>query len=105
MILLGSVCWQKRRRKDNDAQRIGTALDFELTNNLWVSIHNRYAWENGSNTTINWRMDSDHNGFDGQNYQYAFKWGDRLDDIAAFTTLTGQDANSIQVNIKHALIH
>ncbi len=73
-------------------------VNFEIKNNLWISVNDRYAWENGSNTPIGWKMDSDYNGFDWQGYVYAFKWGDRLDDIADFTALTGQDSHSIQIN-------
>lgn len=73
-------------------------VNFEIKNNLWISIQDRYAWENGSKTPINWKTDFNHDGFDWGNYQYAFKWGDRLDDIPEFYDSTGQEFNGIRID-------
>ena len=73
-------------------------VNFEIKNNLWVSIQSRYAWENGSNTDINWKTDFDYNAFDWQDYPYAFKWGNRLDDITQFYNLTGQEQHGIAID-------
>ena len=73
-------------------------VNFEIKNNLWISVNDRYAWENGSKTPINWKTDFDYDGFDWQNYQYAFKWGDRLDDIVEFYDSTGQEAHGIKID-------
>ncbi|MBK8503697.1 MAG: right-handed parallel beta-helix repeat-containing protein [Saprospiraceae bacterium] len=73
-------------------------VNFEIKNNLWISIQDRYAWENGSKTPINWKTDFNHDGFDWGNYQYAFKWGDRLDDIPEFHDSTGQEFNGIRID-------
>ncbi len=73
--------------------------NFEIKNNLWISINDRYAWENGVTTTTNWKTDFDHNGFDWGNYEYAFKWSDvRLRDIPAFHAQTGQETNGIRID-------
>ena len=73
---------------------------FKSRNNLWVSVQDRYAWENGVDGSNNWKTDLDYDGFDWGNYPYAFKWGNnvRLVDIAAFQNLTGHQMNAIQIN-------
>ncbi|MCB0668041.1 MAG: right-handed parallel beta-helix repeat-containing protein [Saprospiraceae bacterium] len=73
-------------------------VNFEVKNNLWISIQDRYAWENGTNTSVNWKTDFDYDGFDWGNYTYAFKWGDRLNDIAEFHNLTGQESHGIRID-------
>ncbi len=67
-------------------------------NNLWVSVEDRYVWENGGDPTMNWRSDLDYDGFDWGNFIYAFKWGERLDDIAAFQALTGHEMNAVRID-------
>ncbi len=72
--------------------------NFKSRNNLWVSVQDRYVWENGVDGSNNWKTDLDYDGFDWGNYPYAFKWGNnvRLVDIAALQNLTGQEMNAIQ---------
>ena len=74
--------------------------NFKSNNNLWVSIEDRYIWENGVDGTNNWKTDLDYDGFDWGNYQYAFKWGNnvRLTDITAFQDLTGQETHAIPID-------
>ncbi|NND32447.1 MAG: hypothetical protein HKN76_07640, partial [Saprospiraceae bacterium] len=74
--------------------------NFEIKNNLWISINDRYAWENGTSSSTNWKTDFDYDGFDWGNYAYAFKWGssNRYVDIPAFTSATGQESHGISVN-------
>ena len=73
--------------------------NFEIKNNLWISINDRYAWENGVSTSTNWKTDFDYDGFDWGNYAYAFKWSDiRLDNISDFHALTGQEQHGIPIN-------
>lgn len=74
--------------------------NFKSNNNLWVSIEDRYIWENGTDGTNNWKTDLDYDGFDWGNYQYAFKWGNniRLTDIEEFQNLTGHEINAIRID-------
>ncbi len=73
--------------------------NFEIKNNLWISINDRYTWENGQTTTTNWKTDFDYDGFDWGSYQWAFKWSDvRLDDVTGFYNLTGQEEHGIEIN-------
>lgn len=74
--------------------------NFQSNNNLWISILDRYAWEdNSSQGTMNWKSALDYDGFDWGNYMYAFKWnGIRLNDVTAFTGQTGQESHGIQIN-------
>ncbi|GEM_PF-995860 len=76
--------------------------NMEIKNNLWVSIQDRYVWENGADATINWKTDFDYDGFDWGNYPYAFKWGSnvRLENIEAFQNATGQEMNAIRIDHK-----
>ncbi len=74
--------------------------NFKSNNNLWISVQDRYAWENGSDGSNNWKTDLDYDGFDWGNYPYAFKWGNnvRLTDIAAFQNLTGHEMNAVRID-------
>ncbi|NND06510.1 MAG: hypothetical protein HKN87_09020 [Saprospiraceae bacterium] len=73
--------------------------NFEIKNNLWISIQDRYAWENGATTSSNWKTDFDYDGFDWGNYTYAFKWSNvRLNTIADFTAQTGQEVHGIEID-------
>ncbi len=72
--------------------------NMQSNNNLWVSVQDRYIWENGGDSNMNWRSYLDYDGFDWGNYIYAFKWGDRLDDLVDFQNLTGQELNAIRID-------
>ncbi len=73
--------------------------NFEIKNNLWISIADRYCWENGENASTNWRTDFDYDGFDWGNYSFAFKWGSsiRLADIPEFFAATGQELHGVEI--------
>ncbi|NKQ36360.1 MAG: hypothetical protein HF973_12175 [Chloroflexi bacterium] len=73
-------------------------LSMQSNNNLWISVQDRYAWENGSGGVADWRTNLDYDGFDWGNYQYAFKWGSRYPDLAGFTAATGLEPNGIRVD-------
>lgn len=81
--------------QSNETYRL---LAMQSNNNLWISVQDRYAWENGSGGVADWRTDLDYDGFDWGNYPYAFKWGDRYPDLASFTTATGLEPHGIQVD-------
>ncbi len=72
----------------------------EIKNNLWISVQDRYIWENGVDGTMNWKSDFDYDGFDWGNFIYAFKWGYniRLENIEEFQTLTGHEMNAIRID-------
>ncbi|MGJ8662518.1 MAG: right-handed parallel beta-helix repeat-containing protein [Marinicella sp.] len=74
--------------------------NFKSNNNLWISIEDRYVWENGVDGSNNWKTDLDYDGFDWGNYPYAFKWGDnvRLTDINEFYKLTGHEQHAVQID-------
>ncbi len=73
--------------------------NFEIKNNLWISIKDHYVWSNNQSTTTNWKTDFDHDGFDWGGNDWAFKWDDqRLENIVDFYNLTGQESNGIKVN-------
>ena len=80
----------------------GTGLlkNFQSNNNLWISIQDRYAWEdNSTNSAMNWKSNLDYDGFDWVNYTYAFKWNNvRLDDIVAFANQTGQEVHGVEID-------
>ena len=73
--------------------------NFEIKNNLWISIQPRYAWEGIPVVGTNWKTDWDYDGFDWNGYNYAFKWDNvRLVDLPVFRTHTGQELHSIQIH-------
>lgn len=74
--------------------------NFKSNNNLWVSVQDRYVWENGVDGSNNWKTDLDYDGFDWGAYPYAFKWGNnvRLEDIGEFQALTGQEMNAVRID-------
>lgn len=74
--------------------------NIESKNNLWVSIEDRYIWEDNTDGATNWRTNLDYDGFDWGDNTYAFKWGAgvRLNDIPSFTTLTGQQNHGMRIN-------
>ncbi|NHZ86345.1 MAG: T9SS type A sorting domain-containing protein [Planctomycetia bacterium] len=72
---------------------------FQSNNNLWISVQDRYIWEDSYAGGINWRTNWDYDGYDWGAYPYAFKWeGQRLVDIPEFQNYTGQAMNAIQVD-------
>lgn len=75
-------------------------LNFQSNNNLWITVEDRYAWENGVGGVSTWRTLLDYDGFDWGNYLYAFKWGsnERYADLAEFTAATGLEANGVHVD-------
>ncbi len=73
-------------------------LSVQSNNNLWISMNDRYAWENGSGGAANWKTNLDYDGFDWGNYAYGFKWGDRYTDLAAFFAATGLQQHGIRIN-------
>ncbi len=73
-------------------------LSVQSNNNLWISMTNWYAWENGSGGSPDWRTNLDYDGFDWGNYVYGFKWGDRYTDISAFSQATGLEQNAIRID-------
>ncbi len=71
----------------------------QSNNNLWISIQDRYIWEDGSGGGINWRTNWDYDGYDWGDYTFAFKWeGQRLRGIPELQNYTGQAANSIRID-------
>lgn len=74
--------------------------NFKSRNNLWISIEDRYIWENGVDGSNHWKTDLDFDGFDWGNFKYAFKWGNnvRLHDITDFQNLTGQEMHAVQID-------
>ena len=73
-------------------------LSVQSNNNLWISVTDWYAWENGSGGTPDWRTNLDYDGFDWGNHIYAFKWGDRYTDLASFTLATGLEPHGIRID-------
>ncbi len=67
-------------------------------NNLWISVQPRYIWENGGDSSLNWKTDLDYDGFDWGNYTYAFKWGQRLTHLSDFQSLTAEELNGIVID-------
>ncbi len=73
-------------------------LAVQSNNNLWISMTPWYAWENGAGGVPDWRTNLDYDGFDWGNYRYGFKWGNRYDDLAAFSQATGLQQHGIKVD-------
>ncbi|MCP4539104.1 MAG: hypothetical protein GY832_18365 [Chloroflexi bacterium] len=75
-------------------------LSVQSNNNLWISVTDWYAWENGSGGTPDWRTSLDYDGFDWGDNVYAFKWGGsgRYPDLASFTSATGLQPHGIRVD-------
>jgi nitrous oxidase accessory protein NosD len=50
-------------------------IGFKSNNNLYISVTDRYVWEDNSDETVtDWRTNLDYDGFDWNNNTYAFKW-------------------------------
>ncbi len=75
-------------------------LAVQSNNNLWISVTDWYAWENGSGGTPDWRTDLDYDGFDWGDNVYAFKWGSdsRYPDLPSFVSATGLEPHAIHVD-------
>ncbi len=82
------------------AQKSGSAylLSVQSNNNLWISMTDWYAWENGSGGTSDWRTNLDYDGFDWGNHIYAIKWGSRYSDLNSFYEATGLEQHGIRVD-------
>lgn len=88
------VCWNGVM-----ANSTGLLTRFQSNNNLWISVTDRYAWEdNSGTTTTDWRTNLDYDGFDWNNNSLAFKWkGDRLASLEELQTKYDLEANGIRV--------
>lgn len=82
------------------AQKYGShfLLSVHSRNNLWISMTDWYAWENGSGGAANWKTDLDYDGFDWGNNSYAIKWGTRYETLSAFSSATGLEQNGIRID-------
>jgi hypothetical protein len=82
------------------AQKDGSdfLINVQSNNNLYISMTDWYVWENGSGGVANWKTNLDYDGFDWGGNQYAFKWGDRYDDLPAFTAATGLEPHGIRID-------
>ncbi len=81
------------------ANSTGKLIALQSNNNLWISVIDRYVWEdNSSSTTPDWRTDLDYNGFDWNDNIYALKWAaTRYTTLQAFQSATGLELNGIRV--------
>ncbi len=81
------------------AQKSGSEhlLSVQSNNNLWISMNDWYAWENGSGGSANWKTNLDYDGFDWGNHVYAFKWGERYSTLSAFSDATGLQKHGIRI--------
>lgn len=83
------------------AQKYGShfLLSVQSNNNLWISMTDWYAWENGTGGTTNWMTNLDYDGFDWGNHIYAIKWGSqRFADLASFSAATKLQKNGIHID-------
>lgn len=87
------VGWQGVQTVDTDK-----LLSMQSNNNLWITVSDWYAWENGAGGTADWRTNLDYDGFDWGNYVYAFKWLNRYSDLASFQAATGLEMHGIRVD-------
>ena len=74
---------------------------FQCNNNLWISMQDRYCWEDSSddNSIPFWGENLNYDGFDWGGYQYALKWkGIRYADLDAFFNATGLESHGVHVN-------
>jgi len=72
---------------------------FQSNNNLYISVNDRYAWEDGnSSTQKNWRTNLDYDGFDWNDNIYAFKWANnRLETLEELQSNYQIELNGIRV--------
>ncbi len=73
-------------------------LSMQSNNNLWITVSDWYAWENGSGGAPDWRTNLDYDGFDWGDYVYAFKWGERYPDLPSFQAATGLETHALRVD-------
>ncbi len=73
-------------------------LSMQSNNNLWITVNDWYAWENGTGGAADWRTNLDYDGFDWGNYLYAIKWEDRYRELADFQSATGLESHAIHVD-------
>lgn len=75
-------------------------LNFQSNNNLWITVQDRYAWENGVGGDATWRTNLDFDGFDWGDNVYAFKWGssERYVDLVEFSAATGLETHGVHVD-------
>ncbi len=74
-------------------------LHFQSNNNLWVSVTDRYVWENMVGGSAGWRTALDYDGFDWADSTYAFKWGaeNRYTSLEAFQSATGLQPHGLHI--------
>ncbi len=82
------------------AQKTGAQylLSVQSNNNLWISMTDWYAWENGVGGAANWKTNLDYDGFDWNGYSLAFKWGERYPDLPSFQAATGLETHAIHID-------
>ena len=74
-------------------------LSFQSNNNLWISMTDTYAWENGAGGEADWRTNLDYDGFDWGTNEYAIKWGERYTDLSSFSEATdGLEQHAIRID-------
>ncbi len=89
------VCWE-----GVVSASTGKLVAFQSHNNLWISVIDRYVWEDTSpTTTTDWRTNLDYDGFDWNNNHYAFKWQNtRLTSLQELQNTFGLELNGIRVD-------
>lgn len=87
------VGWQGAQKSGSEYL---TAI--QSNNNLWISMTDWYAWENGSGGSPDWRTNLDYDGFDWGRHVYAIKWGTRYSDLTAFAAATGLEQHGIRID-------
>jgi len=75
-------------------------LNFQSNNNLWVTVTDRYVWENGVGGDADWWTNLDYDGFDWGNNVYAFKWGAnaRYRNLEEFQAATRLEPHAVRIN-------
>jgi len=87
------VGWQGVQKFGSD-----NLLAVQSNNNLYISVNNWYAWENGNGGSPDWRTNLDYDGFDWSGHAYAVKWGERYPDLVSFATATGLERHAIRID-------
>ena len=87
------VCWEGVVANETDRM-----VSFQSNNNLYISVSDRYVWEdNSGSTTTNWMTNLNYDGFDWNNNTYAMKWQNvRYNTLDEFQTATGLEPHRIQ---------
>lgn len=88
------VCWS-----GVEASGSNLLVGLHSNNNLWISVSDRYVWEDGNSSTLaDWRTILDYDGFDWNNNSLAFKWsGERLETLEDFQTFYSLEMHGIHV--------